>query len=483
MSTSRAWSAYQSTYRAKEMAILAGWIQAGVSGAVVGPAGGGKSNLLGFLGHRPDALRLYLPLDFSPGSVALIPVDLNILPTSDLASLYRVIFRSFNEVRNHFDSSLQQITIDLYQKNWTTSDPFLLQSVLRELLQCFQTQRVRVALILDRFDHFCWQATPQMLDTLRGLRDSFKDTLCFIVGMRREAAYLPDPGILGELYELLDSHMCWAGPMSEEDALQLIVQETQTPLGDNRGIGKQGDTVSVFPSEAEIKHLLALTGNYPALLKAVCQWWRINPNRPAMSEWEATLLVERSIEYRLAEIWASLTQGEQLALAEVEKWHSQSKALPKAARDLETQHREALTRLTAKGLCGRTESGWRIFGDLLAAYIAAAKGRGSGKIWLDERTGELYQGQTLLEGLAPLERAALTFFVKNPGERHTKSILIDKIWPDVFAREGITDDSLYKVIQKLRQRIEPNPTKPSYLITWRGTLEGGYQFFPEGKPG
>lgn len=492
MSASRAWTAYRPGYRAKEMALLAGWIQAGVSGAVVGPAGGGKSNLLSFLGHRPDALQRYLPPDFLPGSVALVPVDLNILPTPDLATFYRVIFRSFNEVRHHFDPILQQMITDLYQKNWTTSDPFLLQSILYDLLRDFQAQQVRVVLILDRFDHFCRQATPQMLDTLRGLRDSFKDTLCFIVGMRREAAYLPDPGILRELYEILDSHVCWVGPMAEDDAWQLIAQETQITLSERRGAGEPADTIFTLLPEEEIKHLLTLTGGYPALLKTACHWWQVTLNRPAMNEWETILLAERNVEYRLAEIWTSLTQEEQLALAEVEKWYGQAKLAlvrqtttgqPKAARDLEIQHSAALARLTAKGLCERTETGWRIFCDLLAAYIAVVKGRDSGKIWLDESSGELYQSQSLLEGLTPLERTALIFFIENPRERHTKRMLIDNIWPDEFAREGITDDSLYKVIQKLRQKIEPDPTKPSYLITWRGTPEGGYQFFPEGKPG
>jgi DNA-binding response OmpR family regulator len=36
-------------------------------------------------------------------------------------------------------------------------------------------------------------------------------------------------------------------------------------------------------------------------------------------------------------------------------------------------------------------------------------------------------------------------------------------------------------IASIRKRIEPNPAKPRYLITWHGR-PGGYQFFPEGKP-
>ncbi|MEE8390037.1 MAG: hypothetical protein V3S14_04475, partial [Anaerolineae bacterium] len=61
--------------------------------------------------------------------------------------------------------------------------------------------------------------------------------------------------------------------------------------------------------------------------------------------------------------------------------------------------------------------------------------------------------------------------------------LIGSTWPDELRQQGVTDDSLYQVIRELRKRIEPDPAKPCYIVTWRGRPEGGYQFFPEGRPG
>ena len=134
MAVNRSWKAYRLTYRAEQMKTLAGWILAGVSGSVVGLAGAGKSNLLGFLCHRPDALQSYLAPQAGP--VALIPVDLNNLPSNTLPTFYRVILRSFYEVRDRFDQSLQQAIADLYWENRTARDPFLPQSALRELGTC-----------------------------------------------------------------------------------------------------------------------------------------------------------------------------------------------------------------------------------------------------------------------------------------------------------------------------------------------------------
>ncbi len=457
MTTRRSWGTYAPTYRAREVKTLAEWINAGISGSVVGLPGSGKSNLLGFLCHRPDVLQANLP----PGSdpVAVIPLDLNNLPANNLATFYRVVLRTFHEVRERFAPEAQTLITHTYRENRATRDPFLPQSGLRELLLHFQTQRTRIVIVMDRFDQFCQTATLPMMNTLRGLRDSFKDTLCYLVGTRYEIAYLPDPEALGEMYEILDTHTCWIGPMNDDDARQVIAEEMRA-----------GQT---HPTEETQAHLLRLTGGYPALLKAVCHWWMDAPVKPAPDQWLEALMAERSIQVRLAEIWAGLTQEEKLALSQTET--------EQGPADVEEQRR-VLNRLTIKGFCKKTQSGWHISGELLTHYIVMDLTPG-GKIWLNPQNNELYQNQTPLNNLAPLERSVLQFLVTHPKMRHTKTDLIVGAWPDELRKQGVSDDSLYQVIMELRKKIEPDPVKPCYLITWRGRPEGGYHFFPEGRPG
>ena len=165
MPASRSWSQYRLDYRKREMQILAGWIWTGASGSVVGSAGTGKSNLLGFLCHLPDALEQYLPADSM--ARALIPVDLNNLPADDISTLYRVILRSFFESRDQFEASLQEIITTLYLENRAAQDPFLPHSALRELILDLQKRRIRVVLVLDRFDRFYQDVAPEMTGTLR----------------------------------------------------------------------------------------------------------------------------------------------------------------------------------------------------------------------------------------------------------------------------------------------------------------------------
>ena len=483
MSINRSWAAYPSTYRAREMKILGQWISFGESGSVVGLPGCGRSNLLGFLCHRPEVLQSYLvpQPEARIDSAVLIPVDLHNLPARNLSTLYRVMLRSFERVCDQFEPALRQKISDLYQNSQTEQDPFLPQSALQELLRLCQAQQIKVVLVLNHFDGFYPIATPQMVNTLRGLRDEFKDTLCYIAGMIQEVAALPDPTILGNMYELLDNYVCWVGAMTEADSRNLIARATYA--------------APTRPGEADIVTMLTLAGGYPALLRAMCHWWLMTENRPAHREWAAILFAERNIQHRLARIWTGLTQEEQFSLAELQKLqtvvmeaasrnHQEAVKKPKPFDEAFIEpHRDILMALSAKGVCRQTETGWCIAANLLATYVARAKGQGRGRIWVDEKTGEIYQGQTLLQNLTTLERSVLSFLIKYPRARHTKTDIIIKTWPDEFRRQGVSDNSLYQVIFTIRQEIEPNPSQPSYLITWRGKPEGGYQFFPEGRAG
>lgn len=461
MGNNRRWTQYPQTYRAREIKTLTPWIQTGSSGAVVGLPGSGKSNFLSFLCHRPDALPPQL------ANVHLIPIDLNILPDRTLATFYRVILRAFYEIRQQFNADLQTAVNQLYLAYQETRDAFLPQSALRELLLQMQQQEHRIVFVIDQFDDFCERATPAMTNTLRGLRDSFKDTLCYIIGLRQDVAYLPDTTVLGELYELLDTHVCWVKSMSDDDARYLIAQETHL--------------ASSPPTMETIKTLIILTGGYPSLLKAACHWWQQFGSQTPRANWLNGLSEDRSIQHRLHEIWTGLDQEERLVAARIQTWHLSTNVAQQET--LTPDQRNTLIRLAMKGICQETEGDWRLFSPLFAAFVIPANAQGRGKLWLDPHTEDIYQGTTPLQGLTQLEHALLYFLLQHPRIRHTKTDLIINVWPDEQRRLGVTDDSLYQLVAALRKKVEPMPSRPCYLLNWRGKPEGGYQVFPEGHPG
>ncbi len=409
----------------------------------------------------------------------LVQVDLNNLPGDDLATFYRLILRALCEAQPQLtavEPALAAAAETLYRRVEDKTDPFLPQSALREALLLFREKGTRLVLVLDPFDRFCRTAALPIFDNLRGLRDSFKTTLSYLVGVRHELAALRDPLDLGGLYEILDAHLYWLGAIAEEDARWVIHQVAESTGWSFR--------------EEDIHRLLDLTGRYPALLRAAAGWLAEVAPLAGPEAWARAMSAQRPIQNRLEEIWSGLTREEQLALLEVQKLHNEvpqgeAQALDKTHAALFQQHGDILDSLVIKGLCQPAGKGWRISSGLLAAYVGGLAGRSCDAIWLDEETEELYQGQSRLDGLAPLEAAVLHFLVKHPRIRHTKTDLIVAAWPDELRQEGVTDDSLYQVIKGLRKRIEPNPSKPCYIITWRGlrTQEGGYEFLPDGRPG
>jgi hypothetical protein len=465
----RPWQEHSATYRTAEMRLLARWIDARLSGSVVGWRGSGRSNLLGFLCHRPEVLRTYLA---HPNRVViLVPLDLNNLPARSLSSFYRVVLRAFYEIRHRLPLDLQELTATLFQSCRAATDPFVPQSALRELLLHAQARSYRIVLVMDRFDASCRMFTPAMGDTLSGLRDSFRDTLSYIVGVRQSLTYLESLRLPADLLRLLTAHTCYLGAYAATDAQQMIAQLTRVSPR--------------LPSEAEVQMMVALSGGYPTLLKAVCDWWLLTTPCPPLAQWPEKVLATPVTQRVLHELWQNFTQEEQEVLGAL---HCRGGGIDAFAPTRRERLAAVCRMLVAKGICrpqpeATGASTWAVESDLLARYSRQVSYTSRGGLWLDAQTAQIYQGQMVLADLAPKEQAVLTFLLQQPNLRHTYTELIICAWSSSERYHGVTNDSLFQVVRSLRQKLEADPSHPRYLINWRGKPEGGYLLYPEGRPG
>lgn len=442
-------------FRQEALDCLRHWLAVGSSGALVGLAGAGKSNLLLYLVRHPERLVQESQAAFT----VLVTLDLNLLVDRQPTTLYRLILRGCWQQRRRFSEPVLSLLEQLYEEYKRATDLFLVQTAVHDLLTAVEQQGGRVVLILDQFDHFCRTASEELTMLLRSLRDGFRETLIYFVSMRQAVIYVPEPQVLGDLYQLLDTHVCWIGAMRPADAQMFIVQ----------AFGRANQ--QALPEE--IAQLVILTGGYPALLKAACAWRLTAAERPSPEQWRSVLRDHAPIQNRLKDIWQDLTQEERWLLAERQ---TDNQAADKLSG-------KALRQLSYRGLCEEKEDGWQVKGLLLRDFVQTAVKRGLGRIWQKELTGELFQGNRHIEGLRPLEEALLTFLVNHPYQFHTKSEIIRPVWPEGTHIEGVTDDSLYQAVRGVRQKIEPKTAESHvYLLTKRGVEEGGYQFFPEGYP-
>ena len=73
------------------------------------------------------------------------------------------------------------------------------------------------------------------------------------------------------------------------------------------------------------------------------------------------------------------------------------------------------------------------------------------------------------EELTAKERLLLDFFQANGGEVCSKDDLIRAVWPeDAIYEEGVRDSSLAQLVRRLRLKIEPDPSDPTYIQTVPG---------------
>ncbi len=98
-----------------------------------------------------------------------------------------------------------------------------------------------------------------------------------------------------------------------------------------------------------------------------------------------------------------------------------------------------------------------------------------GGFLLDERAGELRVGGSPVPCPAQAYQLLL-FLCRNPEIVFSKSQLYEAVW----GLDGISDDNTVMVhIRKIRERIEPDPGNPRYLLTVRGL---GYKLVRADRP-
>lgn len=465
MSTKRAWEAYPLAYRAQEVEMLCCWTCAGESGVLIGLPGVGKSNLLGFLCHRPDVIAHYCAS--SSFAIAPVLIDLNTLPCYDLSACCRVILRALYEARLQLaalNSVLFDALKDLYGQIEEKNDPFVLQNVLHRAISVFQEHHVRLMLVFDPFDQFCYSASPVVLNNLRGLRDSFKSTISYIVGLRREPAAVRDLAEWNELSELLDTHHCWLGSMNRADA-RWVIEQVEAGL-------------EWTFSETQVDHLITLTGGYPALLRTASLWLAQTSSIPDFADWKESLLAAPGVQNRLADVWQGLSSQEQAVLLALSRTLTVASAQSrnKNIAQIRTRYESALLSLQQRRLCAETGSGWAFFSPLFASFVADLCQVDSDCLWYDPPTNRFFRGDQELRDLSEQDRRLLSYFLRCPPGIHTFNALIQGVWSQDDS-SGVSNQAVQQAIHHLRGQIELDPAQPRYLLTERGI---GYRFSCQG---
>jgi DNA-binding winged helix-turn-helix (wHTH) protein len=450
-STLAYWSEFPVTYRTEQVALITKWLVAEESGVVIGISGSGKSNLAGFLGSRPDAISPYIS---RADRYCFLHLDINSLPALTTPFFYRALAQTLQDASEQLDTEVQQAMKQLVQAQTAWNDAFSVLTLLRKMHHLLIRQAGKKAIwLLDRFDEASLRLEAQTLNSLRSLRDQFKGQLCYVVFTRHPLARLRNPSEFDEFHEIVARNICWIGAMVERDARWIAHQMAQR--------------LQTSFSEAEVKQLLAVSGRLPAFLKLGClalAEGTLGRNQPD-EIWVKQLLAQPQFERNCEEIWDDLTVEERNALLALVSGAKAPMLDPAVISYLE--HTGLLIRSTPG-------AGVNLFSPLLEAFVAQQRGTTAGMIKRDPRTRVVSVGGIPLNvELTTHEDRLLAFFLEHPGEVCEKDTLIQALWPNDQIVEGIRDDRLAQLIKRLREKIEIDPARPTYIQTVRGQ---GYRF-------
>ncbi|MFN8442698.1 MAG: helix-turn-helix domain-containing protein [Caldilineaceae bacterium] len=296
------WTNFPGNYRVAEVKEIAKWILPGESGVVIGGSGSGKSNIAGYIANRPDVINQYLPKSID--DYYIIHFDANTLPVVTTVAFYRSLLYTLAtlfESDDELTAKLSAIVEKAQKSDDSLSQYFALQQAHKVILA---SSNKNIVWLLDRFDNCCTELDTGVLNSLRHLRDQFKDRLSYVAFTRFPLSRLRNPRTYSELYDLLIMHTCWVGPMTSTDSRWVAHQVEMR--------------YSQKLDEFQINTLFQLCGGSPTFLKLACtalvQGKLEKSDRPNV--WLLKLLELESIQESCRELWATLSTEEQLILKE-----------------------------------------------------------------------------------------------------------------------------------------------------------------------
>jgi hypothetical protein len=438
---------YSLTYRSAEAQQVMSWIKAGQCGCIVGLRGAGKSIFLHFI-LREDVQRYYLGQNQS--NIVFILLDLlGLIENSEWAVYELILSRLVNQLK-HFggeDAGVQEID-SLHKECLRHRDSPIAHRAIEQCINILcQRQGLQIVLLFDEFDGIFRTFAPPLFRFLRGLWNANDGRLSYIVAVANDLSDLRDDLVdVDHFYRLVSRNTCGLGPLCEADA-----QEMVSHLANQRAL--EIDQLST-------QRLFELSGGHGGLLKTILSLaWGMNPSGE-LSKLEPILSEEPTVQRECDKIWDSLTGNEQTNLIFLSNYGSLD---PQASR-----------RLMARGLLRKADTPI-IFSPVFANFVR--KQAPSSEIGtLISRLPRVVQlnGQRV-DDLTELEFDVLCYLYEQHGRVCTKDALIENVYRQRYndLQGGVTDESLHALISRLREKIEPDRSRPRYVVTVRGE---GYRF-------
>lgn len=443
---------YPCVTREHESADLFGFISRLEPCSLIGISNVGKSTLMRLL-CDPEVQRRHLGANAE--RLALIYIDCNRMLEMSDQGFYELVLRctldQFAELGER--GSLKASVRAAYEALVSPPSPFHVPLSFNQAITALTSQPDRqLVFLFDEFDSPLAQIEGRLLLNLRALRDQYPGCLTYVTATDRRLSEIRNDEEVAEFNELFAHHRYYLGPLNTTDARCFIADFTRRE--------------PVTFDETDIAFILEWSGGHPGLLEAVCRELGAVTGQPTRDPIQ-NRIIHRQVAERLpsslnvrsecTKIWRNLDPSEQAALL----------ALGAPGQQIDAA---ALASLEQKGvLCGNQEEP-RLFARAFSEFVQRQRllqrteTRG---IVVDVDAGEVYVDGRPTPPLTNLEYRLLLLLYGHMGKICDKYQVVQAVWGEAYLDE-VDDARIEKLVSRLRQKIEPDPMNPRYLLTIRG---------------
>lgn len=434
--------------RAEEAAHVMDCIADGACCSIVGVSNVGKSDLLRTV-YSTEARQRFLT---DAEQYVFIHIDFNLMVALTEQGFYELILRNtLAELKGlQIPPALLEQAETLYHRVVDPSTPFLVPLSFNECIIALGEGLGRcIVLLCDEFDEAFQEIDARVFLNLRALRDRFPERLIYVVCTERQLGESRREPEVVEFCEMFAHHTLFLGMLSDSDARRVI-----------RAFAREEEVE--FSTEDE-DFVMTQAGGHPGLLRAVCHVLaQAGSDPPTYKLVRERLDSDHNVRGECAKLWNDLMPaGQDALIAFVDRGQSGLSAWPS---NVEQGLRRKGILVAGKG------NQLRVFGVLFEGFARRQKRvkvQGPPGVWIDVDASDVWVDGELTPTLTDLEYRLLLLLYGRLDKLCDKYQIVESVWGEEYIDE-VDDARIDKLVSRLRQKIEPNPSEPRYLITVRG---------------
>ncbi|MCY4081337.1 MAG: winged helix-turn-helix domain-containing protein [Caldilineaceae bacterium] len=415
---------------------------------VTGFSNVGKSSLMRVLAHADVWLQ---HLGEEGGAILPVYIDCNRMLDMTEQGFYELVLRCLQESSPVLAENRE--LQEAYEALIAPANVFQVPlSFSNGLTAALHKSEYKLVLLFDEFDEPFQRIDTRVFLNLRAKKDRYGNRLVFVTATVRPLATLRPGDHSGEFRELFAHHPWHLAPLSRHDVERYL----------RRFSAQNG----VVPFEEDIDFVYQWTGGHPGYLTGVS---RILARAEAALDRDSgggqnrfsflrglieQLRGDLTLQSEGEKIWKSCTTEQQEALRLLFSGQE-----PDAA---------SMSQLMKHHVLVREREELRAFSRLFAEYVLAHQAAATLRegLRLDEESGEVTIGGRPID-LTQLEFRLMKLLYVMSNSIVDKYEIVEGVWGDEQLLD-VDDSRIEKLVSRLRQKVEPDPSEPVYITTVRG---------------